>query len=169
MKCIARITEAKGDWEGSVPGPLLDCAKKWNKEQSEKVGKSILDEISKYLKAHFLPISIPELSEYLESDSDIEAIEILPFSFDFDDNNEPSVGVYAVFDIPFKENFKPEMVQTWKSEDGDSLTWCVSFSWEIDGREVYLDIDYTDISISTITSRQKPVRSKSAEKITKKK
>lgn len=151
MKCVARITEAKGDWEGSVPGPLLDCAKKWNDEQSEEAGKSILNEISKYLKAQFLPISTPELIEYLESDSDIDAIEVIPFSFDFDENNEPSVGAYAVFDIPFKANFKPEMVQTWESEDGDSLTWCVSFFWEIDGRQVYLDIDYSEISISALT------------------
>ena len=92
MNCVARIAEAKGDWKKGVPNALLDCAKRWNQDQSEAVSKSILDEFSKYLKAQFLPISIPELSVYLESDSDIEAIEILPFAFDFDKKMSPLLG-----------------------------------------------------------------------------
>ena len=150
MKCVARITEAKGDWTAGVPDALLDCAKRWVSEQTEVVGKEILEVFSMHLKAQFLPISIPDLAPYLETDEDIEAIEVLPFAFDFDDGGEPIVGAYAVFDIPFKSSFKPEMVTSWESEDGDGLTWCVSFFWEFGDRQVFLDVDYGDLSISPL-------------------
>jgi len=150
MKCVARITDARGDWGDGVPEELLDCAKRWRDDQSESSGKKILDVFSVYLKAQFLPISIPELSVFLKEDTDIDAIEVLPFAFDFDEGDEPIVGAYAVFDIPFKSAFKPEMVQGWESEDGDGLAWCVSYFWEFGDRKVYLDVDYGDLTISPL-------------------
>ena len=39
------------------------------------------------------------------------------------------------------------MIQGWVSEDGDDLTWFVSFFWDFEDRQVYLDIDYKDLTI----------------------
>ena len=148
MKCYARISGASGDWEGGIPKEVLSWSKKWSKEQSQDVGKTLLDSMGKRLRARFLPISIPDLSIHLESTEDIDSSEILPFEFDFEDDGSPIIGAYAVFEIPFKPEFKRGSVEKWRSKDGDSLAWCVAFYWEIEGREIYLDIDFDSVTFS---------------------
>lgn len=150
MQCVARITSASGDWDGHLPVELSQCAAKWSNDQSEETGKVILEKFSKHLKASFLPKSIPELCKYLDSDTDLSAIEVLPFAFDFDENNEPVIGAYAVFDIPFKQSFTSEMLQSWAGEDGGDLTWCICFFWEIDGRRIYLDVYFKEVTITPL-------------------
>lgn len=151
MKCLARIEGANGDWSSELPPFIKQCSDIWTKNQTEQAGKKILDILTPYLKAKFLPISIDELAEHLEDNSDIDALEVIPFSFDFNEDGSIIISAYAVFEIPFKTHFTQDMVASWESEDGDGLTWCVSFYWDTNENEIYLDVDYDSLTIEAVS------------------
>jgi hypothetical protein len=150
MKCLARIEGANASWSSELPHFVKQCSDIWAKKQTEQAGTEILEILSGYFKAKFLPISIDELADNLEDDSDIDAIEVIPFAFDFNEDGSIVIGAYAVFEVPFKSHFTKDMVASWESEDSDSLTWCVSFYWDTDEDEVYLDIDYDSLSFEAV-------------------
>ena len=139
------VAEQPSDIE-DIPEAFAEAKSLWEEDKEGNLNQ-ILDLLSEYVGARFLPSNINEWEELFEDQDgngipEIEARQVRVVGIDFSSSPIPKCKAEAIFDVEVTNQFLSTDLDEWQ-ESNSPFTDAVVFYWNIPKNQSTEDLDFT--------------------------